>query len=331
MRSRQQDIARATGFSINTVSLALRGSTRVGEETRQRILAEAERLNYSPNRIAQSLVNSASRTVGLIMTDIMNPILTLAARTIERKLSEASYGMMFAASGLDVEAERLALRRFHSYQVDGVLVYPADSGCLGHFERARDAGLPIILLTDADTDLDVVTIDDEVGGHKAIGHLIARGHRRLAIIDGGQATRPSPKLRGARRAMAEAGLAEDALEIIRPAGNSPHDGHAAMCALAARPHAPTAIFASTDSLAIGALKWCAENGRSVPSDLAIMGYDNTEIGAFCWMPLSTVHYAADTVSALAVDRLLEVLASRSPPREPVHHLVEPDLVLRQTA
>jgi LacI family transcriptional regulator len=330
MRVRQQDIARATGFSINTVSLALRGSPRIGEGTRKLILAEAERLNYSPNRIAQLLVGSASRTVGLILTDVMNPTLTLAARTIERKLSEAHYGMMFAASGHDVEAERRALLRFQSYQVDGVLVYPADNGRLEHLERARDAGVPVILLANAETTLDVVTVDDEAGARKAVGHLLARGHRRIGMIDGSGTARTSPKVDGALRALAEAGLPRAALEVVRPEGNSARDGHSAMGALAAGRPMPTAVFASTDALAIGALKWCAENGRSVPADLAVMGYDNTEIAAYCALPLSTVHYAADTISALAVDRLIEVVETdrREPPV--VRRLVEPELIVRGT-
>lgn len=330
MRVRQRDIAQATGFSVNTVSLALRDSPRIGEATRKLIMAEAERLNYSPNRVAQSLVGSASRTVGLIMTDIMNPILTLAARTIERKLSEASYGMMFAASALDVEAERQALKRFQSYQVDGVLIYPADPTRLEHLERARDAGLPVILLTDADTDLDVITIDDRAGARKAVGHLIARGHRRIGLIDGSTAGHVSAKVEGALAALAEAGLATDALHVVRPGGNAAREGYAAMGAIALRHPAPSAIFASTDSLAIGALRWCADHGRQVPTDLAVIGYDDIAVGAFWSLPLTTVHYAAETISALAVDRLLEIIEGGKPPGGAVRRLIEPELVVRGT-
>lgn len=332
MRVRQLDIARATGFSINTVSLALRGSPRIAESTRALILAEAERLSYSPNRIAQSLVGSASRTAGLIMTDIMNPTLTLAARTIEGKLNEAAYGMMLAISGGEVEAERQALLRFQSYQVDGVLIYPADRGRIEHLERARDAGLPIILLTDATTSLDVVSVDDHAGARKAVGHLIGRGHRRICMIDGSPSTRASvsTKVDGALDALAGAGLSPDALQVVRPHGNSAREGYTAMQAIAERHRAATAVFASTDSLAIGAVKWCAENGCSVPADLAVMGYDNTEFGEYCAQPLSTVHYAADAVSALAVDRLLEAIESGRDQRPAIRRLVEPDLIVRST-
>jgi LacI family transcriptional regulator len=327
---RLQDIAHATGFSVNTVSLALRGSPRTGEDTRRIIEAEAGRLNYFPNRIAQSLVGAASRTVGLIMTDIMNPTLTLAARTIEERLSAARYGMMFAASNLDPERERQALRRFQSYQVDGVLLYPADHAEMEHLDRAAEGGLPVILLAQVETAaLDVVTVDDRIGAWKAVSHLIARGHRRIVMVDGG-GLHNCAKLDGARCAVRDAGLGSDALLVQRPEGNSASKGFAAM--EQAKRLAPdlTAVFASTDALAIGVLRWCGAEGLAVPGDLAVIGYDDTEAGAFAAQPLTTVHYAADIVASLAVDRLIEVI-DRAPDRPaPMSRLIEPELICRET-
>lgn len=330
-RVRLQDIADATGFSVNTVSLALRGSKRIGDDTRKRIEAEAERLNYFPNRIAQSLVGAASRTVGLIMTDIMNPTLTLAARTIEKRLSAARYGMMFAASDLDVERERQALRRFQSYQVDGVLVYPADHAEMAHLDRAAEAGQPIIVLSQVESaSLDVITVDDRVGAWKAVGHLVARGHRRMVMLDGGSDLHYGAKRDGARRAVAEAGLPADALHVVRPHTNSAAEGFAAMAEVRARVPDVSAVFTSTDALAIGVLRWCAVQGLAVPDDLAVIGYDDTEAGAYGALPLSTVHYAADIVASLAVDRLIEVI-DRAPDRPPpLRRLIEPELIRRQT-
>src|SRR5512141_1016480 len=104
-RIRLKDIAVATGFSVNTVSLALRSSKRIPQETTELILKAAERLEYRPNHVARSLVNRATHTIGLVLTDIMNPTLTLAARTIERRLDERGYSMMFAASDNIIASE----------------------------------------------------------------------------------------------------------------------------------------------------------------------------------------------------------------------------------
>ena len=96
--ARLKDIALATGFSANTVSLALRESRRIPKATRDRILAAARQLNYLPNHVAQSLVSRETKTIGLVLTDIMNPTLTLAARSIERELASRGYSLMLAAT-----------------------------------------------------------------------------------------------------------------------------------------------------------------------------------------------------------------------------------------
>src|SRR6478609_7930834 len=112
--ARLKDIALATGFSANTVSLALRESRRIPKETRALILAAARQLNYLPNHVAKSLVSRETKTIGLILTDIMNPTLTLAARSIERELAGLGYSLMLAASDNVLDKEVAALDVFRS-------------------------------------------------------------------------------------------------------------------------------------------------------------------------------------------------------------------------
>lgn len=331
-RARLKDVAEATGFSANTVSLALRGSSRLPEETRDRILKAAEQLNYRPNKIARSLVRSASRTIGLVMTNIMNPTLTLAARTIEKELTKAGYAMMFAASDSSVENERRAVELFISYQVDGILVYPANHQEFRHLRAADDGGTPVLMLVDLPgSGLDTVTIDDKAGAYKAVRHLCAAGHRRIAMLDAGRALANFDKMRGARQAATEAGLGEDAIVMFEPAGHSPAHGYAAMEKIAASDPRPTALFASTDQLAIGALHWCREKGVAVPADIAIVGYDNTEISRYGALPLTTVNYAADEISRLGVDRILTRIEDFDAWGAPQVELIEPELVVRDSA
>lgn len=331
-RARLKDIAEATGFSANTVSLALRGSLRLPEETRERILKAAEQLNYRPNKIARSLVRSASRTIGLVMTNIMNPTLTLAARTIERELTLAGYAMMFAASDSSVENEQRAVELFISYQVDGILVYPANHEDYGHLQSADEGGTPVLLLVDLPgSGLDTVTIDDKAGAYKAVGHLCAKGHRRIAMLDAGRALGNFDKMRGALQAVKEAGLADEAISVFEPDGHAPAHGYAAMARIMASDPRPTALFASTDQLAIGALHWCRENGIAVPGEMAVVGYDNTEISQYGALPLTTVNYAADEISRIGVDRILKRIEDRDAWGAPAVNLIEPELVIRQSA
>jgi LacI family transcriptional regulator len=121
---RLKDIADRTGFSVNTVSLALRDSPRIPEETRTLIRQAAEALNYLPNHIAKSLVSRETKTVGLVLTSITNPILTRVAQAIELRLAELGYSTLFATSNGDHHEEKKAIEMFRSRQVDGMLIYP---------------------------------------------------------------------------------------------------------------------------------------------------------------------------------------------------------------
>lgn len=328
-RARLKDIAQATGFSANTVSLALRGSPRLPEETRERILQAAERLNYFPNHIARSLVASSTRTIGLVMTDIMNPTLTLAARTIERELAQAGYAMMFAASDSSVENEKRAIGLFLSYQVDGMLIYPANHRECDHIKAVDEAGTPVLLLVNLPgSGLDTVTIDDQAGAYEAFRYLCGRGHRRIAMLDGGRHLGNFDKMHGALRAVGEAGLPADAIALFEPEGHSAAHGFAAMERIMGSNPRPTALFASTDSLAIGALHWCRENGIAVPGELAVVGYDNTEISRYGALPLTTVNYAADEISRIGVDRILKRIENPDAWGAPDVTLIEPDLIIR---
>ena len=327
--TRLKDIALATGFSANTVSLALRESRRIPKETRDLILDAARQLNYLPNHVAQSLVSRATKTIGLVLTDIMNPTLTLAARSIERELAMRGYGLLLAASDNDLDKEVAVLNVFRSRQVDGMLIYPTAHRQLDRIRPLRDAGYPVVLLVaDRDAGIDVVGIDDRRGAYKAVKHLVGLGHREIAFLDAARALGNSEKYDGYAAALGEAGIAPDRHLVTDPHGHRATEGYSALAELMSRRKRPTALFASNDSLAIGALRWCRDHGVAVPIDLAVVGYDEIEASAFIDVPLTTVHYAADIVSDLAVKRLLALITApdRLPPPEVT--LIEPQLVIR---
>ncbi|MGO1075154.1 LacI family DNA-binding transcriptional regulator [Inquilinus sp. CA228] len=330
-RARLKDIADATGFSANTVSLALRDSPRIPEETRAAIRAEARRLNYLPNSVAQSLVSRRTRTVGLLLTDITNPILTQAARALERELADRGYSLMLAASDNVLEKEIRALDVFRARQVDGILVYPTSHRRLDHIRPLRDADHPLILLVaDPDAGMDVVTVDDRRGAYKATRHLLDLGHRRIGFLDAAHPLGNREKLEGYLAALAEAGMAADPALIVDPGGHGATEGHRALAGMMQAGLRPSALFATNDSLAIGAMRWCVENRLRIPQDLAIVGYDDTEIAAFSAVPITTVHYAVDAVARLAVERLMILIGSPDRLPQPEVRLIDPELVIRDS-
>ncbi|MEZ5669078.1 MAG: LacI family DNA-binding transcriptional regulator [Alphaproteobacteria bacterium] len=332
-RVRLKDIADRTGFSINTVSLALRESPRIPAETRKVIRAAADSLNYLPNQIAKSLVKRETRTVGLVLTNILNPTLTQTAQTLERMLADRGYSILFATSNNTVEQEDAVIDMFRSRQVDGMLVYPTRHCRLDRVRALRQAGYPIVLLValpDA-AGVDAVSVDDRSGAYKATRHLLELGHSRIGFLDSAHPLGNNEKRDGHLQALAEFGVARDDALICDPKGHGAGQGFDAMYRLMASAEPPTAVFAANDSLAIGALRWCQKHGLDVPADLSVVGFDNIELAQFTAVSLTTINYAVQRLSRMAIDRLLALIEAGDSLPPPRVTLLDPELVVRESS
>lgn len=328
---RLKDIADRTGFSTNTVSLALRDSPRIPPETRRLIRETAETLNYLPNFIAKSLVSRETKTIGLVLTDITNPTLTRTAQSIELALAERGYATLFATSNNNLEEERKILELVRSRQVDGILIYPTGHRKLDHIRALRDYRVPVVLLVgDPDAGLDAVCVDERAGAFKATRHLVDIGHRRIGLIDSMNPAGNLEKREGYFEALRQADIDYDPSLAVDPRGHSVMRGFLAMGELMARGKPPTGLFAANDSLALGALRWCVKNKVSVPSDIAIVGFDNIEFAEHAIVPLSTVNYPVEIITDLAVQRLMELIKSGGALPPPRVNQVEPELIVRQS-
>ena len=327
---RLKDIADRTGFSTNTVSLALRHSPRIPPQTREVIQRAADELNYLPNSIAKSLVSRETKTIGLVLTDITNPALTQTAQAIEVALAERGYGTLFATSNNTLSHEMRALDLFRSRQVDGMLIYPTSHSRLDHIRPLRRSYPVVLLVGDPDSGLDAVCVDDRRGAYKATRHLVDIGHRRIGIIDSADPLGNLEKREGHQQALAEAGIGFDPAFSVDPEGHSTRCGFRAMQKLMMAERRPTAVFAANDSLAIGALSWCLSHGIQVPGDVAIIGFDNIEYAEFASVPLSSVNYAVQMVSSMAVDRLMRLIAAGDQLPDPEVTLIDPELVIRES-
>lgn len=327
---RLRDIADKTGFSTNTVSLALRDSSRIPEETRGKIRAAALALGYLPNHVAKSLVNRETRTIGLVLTDIRNPILTHTAQAVELALAERGYGTLFATSNNMFSEEAKVVEMFRSRQVDGILIYPARHRDLEHLRPLRRANYPIVLLiADPDSGLDGVSVNDRSGGLHATRYLIGRGHRRIGFLDASSRNGNLEKLEGYQQALAESGMPFDPALVIETNGDYSRHGYFATDTLMAGAK-PTALMADNDSIALGALHWCTKHKVRVPDDLAVMGFDNIAFGEFANPPLSTVNYDVGAVARMAVDRLMRLINAGDQLPEPRVTLIDPELIIRES-
>ena len=328
---RLRDIADKTGFSTNTVSLALRQSPRIPIETRSVIQSAALELGYLPNQIAKSLVSRETRTIGLVLTDILNPTLTHTAQAVEMSLAERGYGTLFATSNNRLAEEVKVVEMFRSRQVDGILIYPVRHRELDHLRSLRRLNYPVVLLiADPDAGIDGVSVNDRNGIAQATRYLIGRGHRRIGFLDATRAAGNYEKFEGYQQALDTSGIPFDADLVVPTNGHYGRHGFFALDTLMSGPKKPTAVVADNDSLALGALHWCHKHKVRVPQDLAVMGYDNIAVSEFAAPPLSTVNYDVESVSRMAVDRLMRLIGAPDELPEPRITQIDPELIIRES-
>ena len=329
-KARLKDIAEKTGYGTNTVSLALRGSTRISAAAREKIAKAAEELDYVPNHIAKSLVSRRSHTVGLILHEITNPILTSAAEKIQRRLAARGYGVLFASSSGSPDEELRAIEMFRSRMIDGLLIYPVRHADLGHLKRLRARNFPVVLLIGIDDqEIDAVGIDEQAGAYDAMRHLIDLGHRRIGALFTPQ-FQTTEKFTGYAAALASAGIEQDLAIIGASLDHSISGGIETTDRIMTGLNRPTAVFSSSDVLALGALRWAKLRGLNVPGDIAIIGFDDVDAARYAVTPLSTINNDIDALAQRSVARLMDLVDAGGALPTPQADKLRGRLVIRES-
>jgi LacI family transcriptional regulator, repressor for deo operon, udp, cdd, tsx, nupC, and nupG len=313
-----EDVAQRAGVSISTVSRALRGLPNVAPVTRQRVLAAASELRYSASPHAASLAGGRTRTLAVVMPFISRWSFSQALDGIESVLSASGYDLLvYRVGDPDSRArfvERMPLRK----RVDGIIaVYLplTDSGV----DVIENVGVPVVSLGPSSDALPSVGIDDAEGASAAVQHLVNLGHRRIGLIGGenGEELRfavPRNRREGYRRSLASNGLEVDtALEV--PGDFTAAGGAAAMGVLLGRPDPPTAVFAESDEMAMGAIRTVQSAGLRVPEDISVVGFDDHELAHL--FHLTTVAQDIVDQGIVAATLLLDIIENgRGQGREP---------------
>ena len=326
-----KDIAEATGFSTNTVSLALRESPRIPESTREVIKTAARKLNYTPNQIAKSLVSRKSMTIGLVVTDILNPTLTRVAQRVTDLLAEMGYSTLFATSNNTLTKENEVIAMFRGRQVDGILIYPSEHKNTSHVAALRAAGFPVVsMVNDPKKTVDTVSVDEAEGARLVTAHLIEMGHTKIAFIDAASFLGNTEKFEGYKAALETAGITYDRDLIVDAKGHGIEAGYATIKNLWDAGKRPTAVLGTNDSLALGVQKFADDTGLRVPDDLAIAGFDNIEFARMSSVPITTVAYPVERVASDAVKHLVALIDAEGPLPKPTETLFKPDLLVRQS-
>ena len=323
------DVARDAGVSVTTVSHVLNQTRFVSEPVRARVQAAVQQLHYIPSALARSLKNNRTHTIGMIIPNSSNPYFAEIIRGIEDTCFAAGFNVILCNSDDDPHKQGQYIRVLAEKQVDGLIVLSSGGDDeLG--EQLRQARMPQVLVDRevGSSNADLVEVNHDGGGWLATRHLLQLGHRRIACITGPLGlSSAAQRLRGFRRAMAEANLAVQE-EWICQSDFTAAGGHAAMQNLLAAGQRPSAVFVCNDLMAFGAVSAASAANLVLPRDLSVIGFDDIALAAYCSPPLCTVAQPKHQMGAVAVQLLLARIAD--PARSPRREILEPALCLRQS-
>jgi DNA-binding LacI/PurR family transcriptional regulator len=306
------DVAADAGVGVGTVSRVLNGSEQVRAATLRVVQDSIDRLGYRPSHAAAALVRGTPRTVAVIVAHLTRPSTVVRVASALAALEEQGYDTIICNVDTPLERDRHLEALLPTHRADGVLAIclPFSREQLDQFSRA---GVALVTVDAANPGVPQTVIDDAQGGRLATEHLTGLGHRRIGFVGDMPSGKPpaglgftssAHRLRGYKQALAAAGIEAEAGLIRR----GPHDAgaaaeHAARLLKSADP--PTAIFAASDTQAIGVLAAADRLGVPVPGQLSVIGFDDIDSAAF--LQLSTIRQPLDLSGAEGAKRLCSLL------------------------
>ncbi len=326
-----EDIARALNVSKMTVSRAINNHPEVNSETRARVLAAAQKMNYRPNQFARALTSRHSYLIGIVVPDLMHSYFAEICRGIETQARPAGYQNLICSTDEDARKELDEIEALWS-RTDGLIVASALTASETKFyRRLQNEGGKIVLIDRLVDGLrcPAVTTDDVQVGRLATEHLIKLGHRKIGHLRGTSASTSQGRFEGYKQAMSQARLKIDKA-LVRECGFTESDGFAAMKDWIAAGNLPSAIFAANDPAAIGAMEALHEAGIAVPNDVALVGAGNIHYGDMLRVPLTTVSWSKAAMGQEAAGLLLELIAGRQSGGRKRHVTIPPELVVRRS-
>ncbi|WP_019636088.1 catabolite control protein A [Paenibacillus fonticola] len=302
------DVAREAGVSMATVSRVVNNNPNVKPQTRKKVYEAIERLGYRPNAVARGLASKKTTTVGVVIPDISNSIFAEIARGIEDIANMYHYNIILCNADKKKEKEIRVINTLLEKQVDGLL-FMGGAVTEEHIQ-AFQTSVPVVLCATSDEhgNIPSVDIDHEAAAFDAVSTLIRHGHREIAMISG---TLQDPangyaRFQGYKRALETAGI-EYQEDLVRIGNYRYESGVEAMKYFLGLKKRPTAIFAATDEMAIGAIHSIQDEGLKVPEDFSIISVDNIRMASMVRPQLTTVAQPMYDLGAVAMRLLTKLM------------------------
>lgn len=303
-----KDIANHLTLSVSTVSRALTDDKNIRKETKEKVLAAAKALGYRPNPVATNLKYGRTNTVGVIVPEMVTPFASQVIEGIQKVLYAKGLKVIIAQSDENPQREKENLQLMESFMVDGIII------CLCHhaenrglYTRLQEEGIPMIFFDriPEDKDASKVIVDDYAKSFFMMEHLIRSGRRRIAHLQAPSYIYNSvERFRGYKDALAKFRIPYDDSLVIKT-GMTIDDGRRAAEQLIRANASFDALFAFTDTLAIGAMNYLREQGISIPEEVAIASFSGTILSTIVYPQLTTVEQPLEEMGEAAARLMLE--------------------------
>lgn len=328
------DIAKQLNTTASTVSRALQDHPRISQAMKKAVLELAEKLNYQPNSIASSLRKGHGNTVGIVIPRIDRNFFSNVIGGIEDVAAESGYNVLISQTYESEEKEKNIIETLINGKVDGLLVSLASgTSNISHFVQATEKGVPLIFFdrTTANLDVSKVEIDDFLGAHMAVSHLIRQGCRRIVHFSGPlNVSIYANRFKGYKAALEENGIAFDEslhfkLTLTREKGTQ-----AVEHLLTLNPR-PDAIFSASDYSALGAMIALKEKNIAIPDEVAVVGFANEPFADIITPSLTSVDQHSREVGQAAAKLFFEELRLHGNPYVSKRVMLTPELIIRDSS
>ncbi len=304
------EIAKMAHVSKSTVSRVINKSGPVSKQTKEAVLSAIASVNFQPSPIARGLALKKTNTIGLVIQDIRNPYYALACWHVERFLRPYGYITIMCNADNDSEIEQSILTAMTNHSVDGVLVIGGEQDYSHVLEGDGVESIPLVLVDREASGrmLTSVTLDNEYGGQLAVDYLFSLGHERIAYVTSDFTVAEKQRLQGYMTEHRNRGIAVDSELIISLEEGQWHEGDLnRILRIFSLNHRPTALFASNDFKALQVLRLFRRNNISIPDDISVIGFDDTEIASVVHPALTTIHQPIGRMVELGAKLLLDQL------------------------
>jgi len=332
-----KDIAKALGLSTSTVSRALNGSYEIGAETKRLVLEYAEKINYRPNPIALSLKEQKSHSIGVVVCEVANNYFSQAINGIESIAYNSGYHVIITQTHESSAREAANVQHLLSRHVDGLLIsLSAETTDTSEYKYLHDKGFPIVFFDRIAKDIDThrVIANNFKGAFEATEQLINAGFTKIAhLTSSNNLLLSGERFDGFKAALDKYGIAlpNGYIKYCHHGGMITDEVETALQELMALPERPDAIFSTNDRLTTSCIPILKRMGYTIPNDVALAGFTNSDVAESFSPALTVVRQPAFMMGQLATEMLIKTIESKHPIYEYITQQVETDLIVRDSS